>query len=242
MLGYEPNELLGKQVIPLTVAPEARELVKKQVATGGIGPYESIGLRKDGTKFPMEIRAREMEYEGRKTRVAAIMDITERKVAELAGKRAEEALRCERNLLRTLIDNLPDAVYVKDMECRKTVANVADVRYMGQQSEAEVLGKTDFDFYPADAAAAYHADDQSVVQTGQPVLNKEEFLVDKEGKKHFFSTTKLPLRDERGQIIGLVGVGRDITERKRAENALRESEERHRSLVEAVPDVIQRLK
>ena len=86
MFGYEPEELLGKQVMPLTIAPDAIETVKKEIATGGVGPYESIGLRKDGTRFPMEIRVREMEYEGRKVRVAAIMDITER-------KRAEEALR-----------------------------------------------------------------------------------------------------------------------------------------------------
>ncbi len=82
MFGYEPEELLGKQVFSLTVAPEAREPVKKQVATGGLGPYKSIGLRKDGTKFPVEIRIREMEYEGRKVRVGAVMDITERKKAE----------------------------------------------------------------------------------------------------------------------------------------------------------------
>jgi PAS domain S-box-containing protein len=86
MFGYEPKELLGKQVLPLTVAPEAIESMRKEIDTGGVGPYESIGLRKDGTKFPMEIRVREMEYGGRKVRVAAIMDITER-------KRAEEALQ-----------------------------------------------------------------------------------------------------------------------------------------------------
>jgi PAS domain S-box-containing protein len=82
MFGYEPEELLGKQVMPLTIAPGAIEGVKKMIATGGVGPYESTGLKKDGTRFPMEIRVREMEYEGRKVRVAAIMDITERKKAE----------------------------------------------------------------------------------------------------------------------------------------------------------------
>ena len=82
MFGYEPDELLGKQTFTLTVAPEARELMREKVAKGAIGPYESIGLRKDGTKFPMEIRVREMKYKGRKVRVGAIRDITERKKAE----------------------------------------------------------------------------------------------------------------------------------------------------------------
>ncbi|MFH1625769.1 MAG: PAS domain S-box protein, partial [Pseudomonadota bacterium] len=90
MFGYEPNELLGKRVIPLIVAPEAREFMKKQIVTGSLEPYESIGLRKDGTKFPMEIRVREMEYKGRKSRVGVLMDITERKRME------EELLRSQK--------------------------------------------------------------------------------------------------------------------------------------------------
>jgi PAS domain S-box-containing protein len=84
MFGYEPDELPGKQVLPMTVAPEAMEAVKQEIASGSLGPYEATGMRKDGTRFPMEIRVRGMEYEGRKVRVAAIMDITERKQAELA--------------------------------------------------------------------------------------------------------------------------------------------------------------
>ncbi len=84
MFGYEPDELPGKQVLPMTVAPEAIEAVKKEIASGSVGPYEATGMRKDGTRFAMEIRVRGVEYEGRKVRVAAIMDITERKQAELA--------------------------------------------------------------------------------------------------------------------------------------------------------------
>jgi len=102
-------------------------------------------------------------------------------------KRAEESLKHERNLFRVLIDNLPDAIYVKDSECRKTIANVADVRNMGKQSETEVLGKTDFDLYPAEIAAGFYADDLSVIQTGRSVFNKEEFFFDKDGKKKLAS-------------------------------------------------------
>ncbi len=237
MFGYGLSESIGKNALDFAT-PALRGIAERHIRTESEEPYEGVALHKDGSTFDVEVRGKNIPYEGRMLRVTALLDITDRKLAELASKRAEEALRYERNLLRTLIDNLPDAVYVKDTECRKTVANVADVRYMGQQSEADVLGKTDFDFYPADAAAAYHADDQSVVQTGQPMLNKGEFLVDKEGKEHWFSTSKLPLRDEQGRIIGLVGVGRDITERKRAEEALRESEEKYRNVVERANDGI----
>jgi len=93
-------------------------------------------------------------------------DITQR-------KRAEEDILNERTVLRTLIDNLPDAVYVKDNACRKVLANLADVHNMGRTSEAEILGKNDFDLFPADVAAAFFADDRSVIETGRPVLNRE---------------------------------------------------------------------
>jgi PAS domain S-box-containing protein len=99
MFGYEPGEVLGKQVMPMTVDPEAREFMRKQIATGGLGPYESIGLRKDGTRFPIEIRARQIEYKGRYVRIGAIVDITER-------KRAEEELRTSHLQLRALARRL----------------------------------------------------------------------------------------------------------------------------------------
>jgi PAS domain S-box-containing protein len=86
MFGYTREEILGKQSIPLTVAPEAIEDMREKIAAGSAGPYESIGLRRDGTRFPMEIRIREMDYKGRRVRMAAVMNITER-------KRAEEALQ-----------------------------------------------------------------------------------------------------------------------------------------------------
>ena len=153
----------------------------------------------------------EKDPQGRTTRLFGVtQDITER-------KRAVEALRNERLLLRTLIDNLPDAIYAKDVSCRKTLANSAELHIMGVKSEAEVLGKDDFEFYPKELAEAFFADDQSVLQTGQPVLNREEYVLDEKGEKRWLLTSKLPLRDEQGHIFGLVGVGRDVTELKYAD-------------------------
>ena len=107
MFGYIPDELLGKQALPLTVAPEALEYVMKQVESGGLGPYESIGMRKDGTRFPMEIRVREFEHEGQKIRVGAIRDITER-------KRAEEALRESEAELLSILESTGDGILAVD--------------------------------------------------------------------------------------------------------------------------------
>jgi PAS domain S-box-containing protein len=132
-------------------------------------------------------------------------------------KKTEEALQRERNLFRTLIDHLPDAIYVKDRQGRKTISNVEDVRILGKQSESEVLGKTDYDFYPADTAANYFAVDQHIIQTGQSVLNHEECIKEDDGAERWLLTSKLPLRDEQNNIIGLVGVVRDMTEQRNLE-------------------------
>ena len=158
-------------------------------------------------------------------------DITER-------KRTEAALANERNLLRSLIDNVPDYIYVKDTQARNVLANMACARRTGLASPEAMLGKTDFDYFPQELAARYFADDQQVLQSGQALLQHEEPTLDASGNPQWISTNKVPLRDGQGKIYGLVGVGRDITESKRAEQALRESEERYRLLFELSPDGI----
>ena len=149
-----------------------------------------------------------------------------------ARKQAEAALRKSEALFRTVIDNVPDAIYTKDTAGRKVLANRADLENIGARDEAEVLGKTDLDLFPAEVAARFSADDQAVLHSGEPVLNREELLVNVAGQQRWLLTSKLPLRDDQGRITGLVGIGRDITERKQAEAALEESEGKYRTLVE----------
>jgi PAS domain S-box-containing protein len=141
-------------------------------------------------------------------------DITERKLAE-------ETLATERNLLRTLIDHLPDSVFIKDSQSRFLAANTATIQDLGATSEAEVIGKTDFDFHPPEMAANFYADEQVIIQTGQPMLDKEEMGLRADGSYRWALSTKVPLHDSQGKIIGLVGINRDITERKLAEETLR---------------------
>jgi len=135
-------------------------------------------------------------------------DITER-------RRVEEALARERNLLRSLIDNVPDYIYVKDTESRFITCNPSLARLIGVATPDELVGKNDFDFYPPELAAKYFADEQAIFQSAQPLLEHEEPVVDAAGNPGWISTTKVPLRDAQGKIFGLVGMGRDITERKR---------------------------
>ncbi|PJF41431.1 MAG: hypothetical protein CUN54_01220 [Phototrophicales bacterium] len=123
----------------------------------------------------------------------------------------------ERNLLRTLIDNLPDLIYVKDLQSRFVLNNKAHVAFMGASSPEELIGKTDFDYHPTEDAATYLSDECRLFKDGKPLINKEETSIDHSGKSYWHSTSKIPLRDHHGNIIGLVGISRDITMRKEAE-------------------------
>ncbi len=143
---------------------------------------------------------------------------------------AEAELRAERTLLRTIIDLIPENVYVKDSEGCKTLANRADLEYMGVRTESEALGKTDFDVYPPEIARSFWENDQKVLRYGQQVINREEKITMPGGEQRWLLTSKVPLRDSDGQIIGLVGVGRDITGRKEVEEALRRYASRLTSL------------
>ncbi len=153
-------------------------------------------------------------------------------------QQAEEALVKERNLLRTVIDNLPDHIYVKDTQRRYIANNAAHARFLGAESSSELVGKTVFDVYPPELAAQYHADEQAIFESGQPLVNQEELTVGPTDTRKWLLTTKVPLQDSQGQIIGLVGIGRDITERNQVEDALRASESELRALFKGMTDVV----
>ena len=142
-------------------------------------------------------------------------DITER-------KQMEETLAQEHNLLRSLIDNVPDFIYVKDIQSRFLIANPALARAIGAAAPDELLGKTDFDFFPQELAAKYYADEQTIFRSGQPVLELEEPSVDAAGNRRWLSSTKILLRDAQDKIVELVGQSRDITEHKQAEQVIRQ--------------------
>ena len=133
---------------------------------------------------------------------------------------AEEKLKEERILLRTLIDNLPDRVYVMDVQGRKIIANQADWQTAGAKSMEEIIGKTDLEIFPPELANAYWALDRSVIDSGESLLNREEPGLDAQGKPAWLLSSKVPLLDAQGKVVGLVGIARDITERKHREEEI----------------------
>jgi two-component system sensor histidine kinase/response regulator len=134
-------------------------------------------------------------------------------------RQAERELAEERHLFRTLMENIPDKIYFKDLQSRFIRINAAQHFHLGDPALA--IGKTDFDFFTEEHARDAFADEQEVIRTGQPLIGKEEKETWPDGHETWVSTTKMPLRDAAGRIVGTFGISRDITERKRAEEQVR---------------------
>jgi len=150
------------------------------------------------------------ETDKTKEQLAAELTELQQGIAELIA---------ERNLLRALTDSLPHFFYIKDTESRFVICNTAVARLMGTQAPEELTGKTDFDFYPQKLAEHYYKHEQEIIQSGESLVNHEEALLKVvTGEKGWLSTTKMPLRDESGKIIGIVGIGTDIAAEKRRES------------------------
>ena len=134
--------------------------------------------------------------------------------------RAEEALHQERDLLRTLMDNVPDLVFVKDLSGSFLTVNMALQKVLQAESVDDVVGKDDRDFFPAELAEKYRTDDRQVMESGEALIDREERSTDSDGNETWLLTTKVPLYDGNGLVSGLVGIGRNITTRKQAQQQM----------------------
>ncbi len=141
-------------------------------------------------------------------------------------KHNEKILTRERGLLRTLMDTIPDFfIYGKDRNHRFLVANKALAERMGAASPEELLGKSDFDYYPAEIAAKYALDEDEVMNTGRAVINREEVCLSATGQQVWHTTNEVPFCDTHGNVLGLMGIGHNITARKLAEAELLKAKE-----------------
>ena len=179
-----------------------------------------------------------MPWRDRDGNIIGTLGVT-RNVTEL--KQAEESLDRERILMRTVIDNLPDYIYAKDKQGRFVLNNMAHARDLGAKSPEEMKGKSDFDFFPPELARQFFSDEQKIIETGQPVVNQEQYKCrpsDKSGEKRWSVSTKVLWRDEKGEVLGTVGVTRDVNEMKQMEAKLAYERDLLRTMLESSPDRI----
>jgi len=215
LIEYSDPELGSMHVLDTIVEehrPNVAEAIRRALE-GDTIRVDVVCRAKGGRVVPLFVTARRATTEGMTFLIATGWENVQWRPAE--PQRAEE-----RNLLRTVIDNVSDAIYVKDRQSRFLLCNREVLRREGVESLEEVVGRTDFDFYPEDLAGSIYADEQELMRTGRPLVNQERCVVDRStGRPAWNLTTKVPLRNAANEIVGLVGVGRDITERRRAEDA-----------------------
>lgn len=150
----------------------------------------------------------------------------------------ESKLIEEQTFFQTLMDNIPDRIYFKNLQSRFIRANQALAIHLGVNKPSELIDKTDFDYFSEEHASPAYKDEQQIISTGQPIINLEEIETWADRQSMWVSTTKMPFRDSTGRIIGTFGISRDITERKKNESELRESEERFKSFFVNAMDAI----
>ncbi len=163
--------------------------------------------------------------------VVTFIDIT-----EIRG--AQEKLRQERDLLRTLIDNTPDYIFLKGTDERFILSNAAHTGAAGKIAPEDMEGKTALEVFSPELAVQFHGDDQELINSEESLVNAEREIVDAESQRKTVLTTKIPWRGLDGKILGLIGISRDITKRKTLENSLRQNEERLRLITDNIQDLI----
>ena len=152
--------------------------------------------------------------------------------------RVVASLAREQYLLRVLLDNVPAHVYFKDIDSRFIRISKALARWFGLDDPAQAIGKTDFDFFSEEHARQAFEDEQQIMRTGEPMIGIEEKETWPDGRVTWVSTSKLPMYDENGNIVGTFGISVDITARKEMEEELRRSERLLRTVIDATPDYI----
>jgi PAS domain S-box-containing protein len=228
MAGYTVEDLMALtwDRVQALVHPDDRAMVwgrfRDRAAGKEVVPqYEFRLLHKDGSTRWLELFASTMSYRGQPAIQAAMIDVTER-------RQAVQALRESEAFLRNVIDTVPSMIFVKDRAGRFVLGNTALYRCYGTDADG-MLGRTDADFNPkAHEVEHFQRDDSEVIDSRREKQIPEEEVTHADGQVRWFSTVKVPLLNQDGSCDKVLGVASDITERKRAELALRQSEERFR--------------
>ena len=204
MLGYTREELLGKTPAHIHPPEEMARIATEfgRIAQGEVPLAQNITvLRKNGSRFPVDIQPVEFELDGVRTVLGVFIDVTR---------------------IHDAISALPDFVWLKDANGVYLLCNPMFERFLGA-SEAAIVGKTDHDFVPQALADAFRANDQAAMAANSPRVNEEWVTLADSGQRVLLETTKVPLRDANGQLMGVLGIGHDITAQRQLQQDLQEA-------------------
>ena len=220
MTGYSIDELVGMDGAFL-IAGQSREFVKNQILGGKENPYEAIGKRKNGEEFPVRLESRNVPFKGKIVRTTEFRDITEQRNAEIHLRERDE-------IFKHFMENSPIYVFFKDKEIRSLNLSKNYEQMLGLPLE-QILGKTMYDLFPSEFAKKMIAEDKEILEKGIPKV------IDEELNGRFYTTYKFPIViDNKAEF--LAGYTIDITERRKAEDTLRSSEERLKILFNYAPE------
>ena len=224
LIGKTDHELFPQALADTYLAVERRILQTGLKQVQVLEPGETAG----SSRWVLTTKIPVTDDEGKVVGIVGMgRDITE-------ARHLEQRLERERALLQTVINNIPDHIYLKDRDSRFLLANRALAEWIGASRPEELIGRTDHDYFPRDLADEFRADEARILESGQSQISKEERSQSTTGENRWVLTTKMPVTDDAGAVIGIVGIGRDIAERKHME----ERSLRLATLVESADDAI----
>jgi len=230
---YDPKDIIGKDDFQMVWSDQA-ELYRYddlQVIENGLAKLHIEEPQKTPEGNIITLLTNKIPLRNTKGEIIGVlgtyMDITEL-------KRIEDDLRASKAILHTIIHTIPDLIWLKDSQGIYISCNAMFERYFGTK-EAEIVGKTDYDFVNQELADFFRDNDRRAMEAGKATINEEFITFADDGHNAILEAIKTPMYDSSRNLIGVLGIGRDITERKKALEALQKSEERYRNLFENLP-------
>ncbi|MBL7969272.1 MAG: PAS domain-containing sensor histidine kinase [Prolixibacteraceae bacterium] len=205
---------------------------EKQSANGDKKSHENLVVCSDGNCVPVEIMANTIHIKGKQVLQGVFRNISDR-------KQAEKALKDKEAHLSTLVQTIPDLIWVKDINGVYITCNKMFEKFFGAEA-IEIIGKTDYDFVSKELADFFRMNDRIAINAGAPTRNEEWITFASDGHQALLETIKSPMFDSTGAIIGVLGIGHDITHRHKAAEQLKQSELKYRTLIESMPDGVYR--
>ncbi len=232
MFGYRPEELAGKDAISMTATPGSAEFMRKKIFAGHLGPYQVMGMKKDGTVFPMEIRIKKMKYKGRTARMAAIRDLTEQKEVETALNESERKYK-------TLIENANSIILRWDPNGNIIYLNPYGLDYFGYK-KGEVIGAHVVGtIVPEEETSGRNLREmiKDITKNPKKYKNNLNQNMRSNGERVWVQWTNVAIIDTTGEFVEILSIGNDLTEKVFAEEALRSSEEQFKAQAQHLEEV-----